>query len=126
METLIKSADNSYKKYIIGGLLFDIDANKSFQLHKEAFQSNNTNENFVLEYAIELHRKGSYKEAIALYEKYAETEVDDYRTYVWLADCYINLGETKNLLTIGQKPTILKTIQELTLLYIPFTETLTN
>jgi tetratricopeptide (TPR) repeat protein len=95
IETLIKSADNGYKKYIVGGLLFEIDADKSFQLHKEAFQSNSADKNFVFEYAIELHRQGKYKEAAELYEKYLEVETDDYRIYVWLADCYINLGETK-------------------------------
>ena len=95
IETLIKSADNSYKKYIVGGLLFDIDADKSFQLHQAAFQSNNADKNFAFEYAIELHRKGNYKEAAELYEKYLDAETDDYRIYVWLADCYINIGETK-------------------------------
>ena len=61
--TLIKSTDNSYRKYIVGSLLFEIDAGKSFQLHKEAFQNNNADKDFVLEYAIELHRKGNYKGA---------------------------------------------------------------
>lgn len=92
---LIAKADNGFKKYIVGGLLFEIDKDKSLQLHKEAFQSTETDENFVLDYAIELHRKGNYKEAADLYEKYVKQKTDDYRAYVWLADCYINLGETQ-------------------------------
>ncbi len=95
IENIIKSADNKYKKYIVGGLLFDIDADKSFELHKEAFQNNSTNKDFLLEYAIELHRKGQYKEATELYEKYLKMGTEDCRTYVWLADCYINTGDTK-------------------------------
>jgi hypothetical protein len=95
IETLLKSADNSYKKFVVGGVLFEIDPDKSFQLHKEAFQSNTADKHFLLEYAIELHRKGRYKEAAELYEKCLEVETDDYRIHIWLADCYINLGETQ-------------------------------
>jgi len=95
INALIVNADNNFKKYIVGGLLFEIDKGKSFQLHKEAYQSNEKDENFVLEYAIELHRNGNFKEAAELYEKYAKQKTDDYRVYVWLADCYINLDQTQ-------------------------------
>lgn len=91
--TLIKSADNEYKKYIIGGLLYEIDKDKSFQLHKEAYSSNPNDLDFNLEYAIELHRKGEFTEATKLYEKYGKEKPEDYRINVWLADCYINIGD---------------------------------
>lgn len=91
--TLIKSADNEYKKYIIGGLLYEIDKVKSFQLHKEAYTSNPNDLDFNLEYAIELHRKGEFTEATKLYEKYGKEKPEDYRINVWLADCYINIGD---------------------------------
>ena len=35
--TLLGNADNEYKKYLIGGLLYNIDKDKSYQLHKEAY-----------------------------------------------------------------------------------------
>lgn len=90
---LIKNADNEYKKYIIGGLLFDIDKDKSFQLHKEAYLSKPNELNFNIEYAIELHRKGEFEEAAKLYEKYGQEKPEDFRINVWLADCYINMGD---------------------------------
>lgn len=91
--TLIKSADNEFKKYIIGGLLYEIDKDKSFQLHKEAYLSKPDELDFNLEYAIELHRKGEFEEASKLYEKYSKEKPEDFRVNVWLADCYINTGD---------------------------------
>lgn len=91
--TLMKSADNEYKKYVIGGLLYEIDKDKSFQLHKEAYLSKPDELDFNLEYAIELHRKGEFEEAAKLYEKYSKEKPDDFRVNVWLADCYINTGD---------------------------------
>jgi hypothetical protein len=90
---IIKRADSEYKKYLIGGLLYEIDREKSFQLHKEAYTANPNDLDFNLEYAIELHRKGQFAEASELYEKYASEKPEDFRINVWLSDCYINLGE---------------------------------
>jgi hypothetical protein len=90
---IIKSADTEYKKHLIGGLLYEIDREKSFHLHKEAYTANRNDLDFNLEYAIELHRKGEFDEASELYEKYAREKPDDFRINVWLADCYINTGE---------------------------------
>jgi hypothetical protein len=95
IESLIKNANNEYKKYLIGGMLYGIDTFQSFKLHKEAYLSNPLEQNFILEYAIELHRKGQYFDASKLYESYLIKVKDDYRIYVWLADCYMNIGETK-------------------------------
>jgi tetratricopeptide (TPR) repeat protein len=91
--TLIKNADNEYKKYIIGGVLYDIDKDKSFELHKEAYISKPDELSFNLEYGIELHRKGDFKEAVKLYEKYIKEKPDDFRINIWLADCYLNIGD---------------------------------
>jgi hypothetical protein len=64
-----------------------------FQLHKDAYTANSNDLDFNLEYAIELHRKGEFAEAAKLYEKYQKEKTDDFRINVWLADCYINMGE---------------------------------
>lgn len=93
IQDLITSADTEYKKYLVGGILFEIDKDKSFQLHKEAYTSNPNDLDFNLEFAIELHRKGEFTQAAKLYEKYCKEKPEDYRINVWLADCYINIGE---------------------------------
>src|SRR6185436_12480538 len=44
---LIGSVDTQYKKYIVGGLLYEIDNEKSFQLHKEAYATDPNDQDFV-------------------------------------------------------------------------------
>jgi hypothetical protein len=90
---VVKKEDNEYKKYLIGGMLYAIDTARSFQLHREAYLANPNELNFNLEYAIELHRKGKFEEAARIYERYGKERPDDFRVNVWLADCYMNLGD---------------------------------
>jgi hypothetical protein len=93
IDELTKNGTNEYKKYNIGGMLYEIDADQSFKLHEEAYLTNNNDKNFIMEYALELHRKGKYAEAAKLYERYALSAPKDIRTFAWLSDCYINTGE---------------------------------
>jgi len=93
IDSLLVNATDEYRKYLIGGMLYEIDTAQSFKLHKEAYLANQLEQNFILEYAIELHRKRKYAEAARLYESYALKMPTDIRVYVWLADCYINTGE---------------------------------
>ena len=94
IDNLTSNATSDYKKYLIGGMLYEIDTSKSFRLHKEAYLSNPQERNFILEYAIELHRNRQYAEAAKLFETYSANIKNDSRIYVWLSDCYINMGET--------------------------------
>lgn len=103
IDSLTSNATNEYKKYLIGGMLYEIDTFQSFKLHKEAYLAIPQEQNFILEYAIELHRKRQYAEAAKLYEAYSAKENDDIRIYVWLSDCYINIGETNKSIENWQK-----------------------
>jgi tetratricopeptide (TPR) repeat protein len=102
-QDLVKAAKNEYDKYIIGGALYQAYPEQSFRLHHEAYVANPNNLFFNLEYAIELHRKGDYKGAAELYEKYSSQKPDDIRLYVWLADCYINTGDVDKAITNWNK-----------------------
>jgi hypothetical protein len=93
INSLIKTADNEYKKFVVGGVLYEIDSTISLMLHEEAYKANPTDENFVLEYAMELHRAQKFNEAAKLYEVYNKNHPEDYRINIWLSDCYINIGE---------------------------------
>lgn len=101
--TLAKSAKNEYEKYFLGTVLYEIDKDQSFQLHQEAYAANTNSLYFVLEYALALHRKGEFSEAAKLYEKYSNAKPEDYRVHVWLADCYINLGDINRSLSNWKK-----------------------
>lgn len=93
VENLILHATDPFKMYLIGGALFNIDAEKSYELHKKAFDRKQHELNFNLEYAIELHRRGQYTEAIPYYLIYKQKNKTDYRIDVWLSECYINSGD---------------------------------
>ena len=103
IDNLVSNATTEYKKYLVGGMLYEIDTLQSFKLHREAYLANPQDENFVLEYAIELHRKRHYTEAAKLYETYSAKEKNDVRIYVLLSDCYINIGETGKAIENWQK-----------------------
>ena len=93
VNSLVKCADNEFKKYTVAGMLFEIDNQQSFNLHEQAYMTNKLDENFCFEYAIELHRKLRYSVAAQLYEAYFAKFPKDFRINAWLADCYINIGE---------------------------------
>jgi hypothetical protein len=93
IQNVVKQGDDGFKKFVIAGLLYEIDPDKSFQLHKEAYESNTQELSFNREYALELHRKGQYAAAAEIYEKYGKEEPTDFRVNVWLAECYINTGD---------------------------------
>ena len=93
IDQLLQHNSDAYTAYLLGGILYSMDADASFELHKEAYLAHPNELNFNLEYAIELHRKGNYKAAIPLYLTYQQEATKDYRIDVWLAECYINIGE---------------------------------
>ena len=103
IDNLTSNATTEYRKYLIGGMLYEIDTFQSFKLHKEAYLANQQEQNFILEYAIELHRKRQYAEAAKLYEAYSAKEKNDIRIFVWLSDCYINMGETNKSIENWQR-----------------------
>lgn len=90
IEELVSKATTSYQKYIVGNILYPIDKEVSFSLHQDAYNSNPYELGFVLEYAMQLHRRGDYEEAIPHYLTFSEAYPNDYRVNVWLSDCYIH------------------------------------
>jgi len=90
---LIVHAKSTYSIYLIGGALYNIDSEKSFELHQKAYQLLPNELNFNLEYAMELHRKGKFEDAVPYYLIYKKEEPSDFRIDVWLSECYLNAGE---------------------------------
>jgi hypothetical protein len=95
IEELLKNATDEYRTYLIGGVLYSIDPVRSFKLHQEAYSANTNELNFILEHAIELHRIGRFKDASILFEKYLSKNPTDFRIFVWLSECYLNMGDIK-------------------------------
>ena len=100
---LVNRADDPYKQFVAGNILFPIDKEKALQLHRAAYMAVPGNGDFLLEYAMGLHRNREYKKAAELYEQYSKQKPEDFRAYVWLADCYINTGDTTLSITNWNK-----------------------
>ncbi|WP_291726727.1 tetratricopeptide repeat protein [Bernardetia sp.] len=93
IDELASQATDEYKMYLIGTVLYNIDEEKSFELHKKAIELKPNELNFSLEYAMQLHRKGLYEEAIPYYLAYQKQAETDYRIDLWLSECYLNNRE---------------------------------
>jgi hypothetical protein len=89
----ISKINKPYEQYLVAGVLFEMDASISYQLHKKAFLSDTNNIYFMLEFAIELHRNKEFLQALQLYQKYISFAKEDVRIYAWLADCFINTNQ---------------------------------
>ena len=96
-------AENEFHNYLIGGILFNIDATQSYEYHEKAYNARPNDENFILEYALELHRKQEFAKAAELYEKYMLNKVEDKRINALLADCYMNTGDTQKAIDCWNK-----------------------
>jgi tetratricopeptide (TPR) repeat protein len=96
-------AENEFHNYLIGGVLYNIDADKSFEYHEKAYKARPNDQNFILEYALELHRKKQFDKAAELYEKYMLKNVEDKGINALLADCYINTGDIKKAIDYWNK-----------------------
>ncbi|WP_211999846.1 M48 family metallopeptidase [Chitinophaga sp. HK235] len=103
IQQLLPLADDPAKKFVVGNFLFNIDVDHSYRLHEAAWQADSSQYNYLLEYAMELQRRGSYSQATPLLEKFAAYAPDDYRLQVWLADCYINTGQPEKAITAWKK-----------------------
>jgi len=94
LSILLKTASiingNAFHDYTIGGLLYEINPEKSFEFHQRSFNKNPNDVNILLEYALELHRKQEFDSAAILYQKYLTQKEEDYRIFALLSDCYFN------------------------------------
>lgn len=85
-------AKTGFEKNVVANVIYTADANTSYRLHKEAWKKNPEELSIVMEYAIELHRRGDYSGAAPLYEQCKKVIPNSPDINVWLADCYINTG----------------------------------
>lgn len=77
---------------LVGNMLYSIDSEASYKLHKRAYESA-PNQTTVLEWAMERHRKGEYAEAADLYQSYLKMVPEDSSKQSLLADCLIRTGK---------------------------------
>lgn len=95
IKLLLKDTGNIYKKFICANMMYKIDKNISYNLHKELYEKNKNCAEFIYEFAIELHRKNEYAKALELYEKYEKFDSKNINLFVYMSDCYINTNQNK-------------------------------
>ncbi len=78
-----------------GNLLYSADSVASYKLHQRAYEKEPKEKMTILEWAMERHRKGEWKEAAELYQKYFVLEPEDEAKHALLADCLIRTGKLK-------------------------------
>ncbi|TGJ98332.1 hypothetical protein EHQ53_00985 [Leptospira langatensis] len=87
--------ENEFHQFVLGNLLLPFKLDLAFQYHEAALKKRPNDQNFVMEYAIDLHRKQEFARAVEYYKKFAAAFPKYNDIYVWLADCYINLDDPK-------------------------------
>lgn len=83
---------NEAEAYTLGNLLFDIDANASYALHKAAALPKTEHSLVLWEWAIEQHRAKEYQGALDSYLAFSRLQPHSASTYALQADCLLRLN----------------------------------
>jgi tetratricopeptide (TPR) repeat protein len=78
---------------LVANMLYSVDPETSYALHKKAYAAEPTDKATILEWAMERHRKGEYDEAASLYQKYLKIVPQDLVRQALLADCLVRTGK---------------------------------
>jgi tetratricopeptide (TPR) repeat protein len=80
---------------VIANMLYKVDRETSYALHKKAYQAEPDDRATILEWAMEQQRKGEYADAASLYQKYLKIVPQDVTKQALLADCLVRTGKLR-------------------------------
>jgi hypothetical protein len=80
----------------VANVLFNIDRQASYDLHKKVFEAKPDEPDVILEWAMERHRRGEYADAAPLYQQYLNVASDEPQINALLADCLIELHKNSD------------------------------
>jgi len=80
---------------MIGNLLYRVDPDASYSLHKNAYEARPDDPAAGLEWAMEQQRKREYREAVGVYKKYLAVVPGDKTKQALLADCLVRTGNLR-------------------------------
>jgi tetratricopeptide (TPR) repeat protein len=87
----------------MANMLYGMDAQSSYALHKEVAQQLPGEPLAVLEWAMEQHRAGDYAGALECYNKYSKAHPQFAPVHGLAADCLIHAGKTREAVTRWQE-----------------------
>ena len=67
--------------FTLGNMLYGIDPEDSYDLHRQSYEARPAEPIVALEWAMERHRKGEYAESIPLYEQFLKQADDNKRLH---------------------------------------------
>jgi tetratricopeptide (TPR) repeat protein len=80
--------------FVIANLLYKMDPQVSYDLHRKVYETQPEEPNVNLEWAMEHHRRGEYAEAIPLYQKFIASRPGSQYSAL-LAECLLREGKLK-------------------------------
>jgi hypothetical protein len=80
---------------VLGNMLYSVDTNLSYGLHKEVAGQLPSEPLVLLEWAMEQHRAGEHAGALAAYDAYSKQHPQFAPVHGLAADCLIRLGRTR-------------------------------
>jgi hypothetical protein len=80
------------ESFLLGNLLFEVDRNQSYSLHKAAANAEPQNSAVVWEWALEQHRAGEFAGALASYRTFSKARPRSAASYALQADCLLRLN----------------------------------
>ena len=78
--------------FLLGNVLFEVDRDLSYQLHKAAALGAPDRPEAGWEWALEQHRAGEYAGALASYQAFSQTRPGSASPHALAADCLLRLG----------------------------------
>jgi tetratricopeptide (TPR) repeat protein len=103
LETFPKDKRTPAETLAMANMLYGMDAQLSYALHKEVAQQLPDEPLAVLEWAMEQHRAGDYTGALESYNKYSKTHPQFAPVHGLAADCLIHAGKTREAVARWQE-----------------------
>jgi hypothetical protein len=93
---LVEKDKSPALEFAVANVLFNIDRQASYDLHKKVFEAKPDEPDVILEWAMERHRRGEYADAAPLYQQYLNVASDEPQINALLADCLIELHKNSD------------------------------
>jgi tetratricopeptide (TPR) repeat protein len=98
-----KADRTAAEAFVLGNMLYSMDAKLSYELHKETAQQLPHEPLVLMEWAMEEHRAGHYAGALAAYDECSKANPQYAPFHGLAADCLIRLGKTREAVARWQE-----------------------
>jgi hypothetical protein len=90
-------------RLMVGNLLYALDPEASYALHRDAYAAVPKDPSSTLEWAMERHRRGEIQEALPLYRYYLKRKPKDESVNALVAECFLRMGDLRGAVEAWRK-----------------------